>query len=211
MIEAGDGAGFGQIGFGVFGPGHQLAVRHLDGHETLQLLVVGQVDEAEAAFAQDSLDPVATDSLGLLGGRLLGLRLPAGADLLVRGRSWGKAHQGHDFSGFVATGILSAVRGVRQHWTDGPDHGFALTVSQCGPSVQSFSAPAARLQARLPAILASFPRQAYAIGSHLHPSSRTMSFTSALSVLRPTLPYYVALTKYGLLRITATQALSKDE
>ena len=29
-----------------------------------------------------------------------------------------------------------------------------------------------------------------------------MSFASALNVLRPTLPYYVALTKYGLLRIT---------
>jgi hypothetical protein len=29
-----------------------------------------------------------------------------------------------------------------------------------------------------------------------------MSFPSALSVLRPTLPYYVALTKYGLLRLT---------
>ena len=29
-----------------------------------------------------------------------------------------------------------------------------------------------------------------------------MSFANALSVLRPTLPYYVALTKYGLLRIS---------
>jgi hypothetical protein len=29
-----------------------------------------------------------------------------------------------------------------------------------------------------------------------------MSFANALSVLRPTLPYYVALTRYGLLRIT---------
>jgi hypothetical protein len=29
-----------------------------------------------------------------------------------------------------------------------------------------------------------------------------MSFAGALEVLRPTLPYYVALTKYGLLRIT---------
>jgi hypothetical protein len=29
-----------------------------------------------------------------------------------------------------------------------------------------------------------------------------MSFANALSVLRPTLPYYVALTKYGQLRIT---------
>src|SRR5262249_30556722 len=29
-----------------------------------------------------------------------------------------------------------------------------------------------------------------------------MSFANALNVLRPTLPYYLALTKYGLLRIT---------
>ena len=29
-----------------------------------------------------------------------------------------------------------------------------------------------------------------------------MSFANALNVLRPTLPYYVALTKYGLLRLT---------
>src|SRR5437763_1668351 len=29
-----------------------------------------------------------------------------------------------------------------------------------------------------------------------------MSFASALNVLRPTLPYYLALTRYGLLRLT---------
>ena len=29
-----------------------------------------------------------------------------------------------------------------------------------------------------------------------------MSFASALNVLRPTLPYYLALVKYGLLRLT---------
>jgi hypothetical protein len=29
-----------------------------------------------------------------------------------------------------------------------------------------------------------------------------MSFANALSVLRPTLPYYLALTKYSLLRLT---------
>ncbi len=29
-----------------------------------------------------------------------------------------------------------------------------------------------------------------------------MSLASALSVLRPTLPYYLALTRYGLLRLT---------
>jgi hypothetical protein len=32
-----------------------------------------------------------------------------------------------------------------------------------------------------------------------------MSFASALTVLRPTLPYYVALTKYGLLRLDANK------
>jgi hypothetical protein len=31
------------------------------GHEALQLFVVRQVDDAEAAFSQDSLHPVATD------------------------------------------------------------------------------------------------------------------------------------------------------
>ena len=88
MVEAGDGAGFGQVGFGVFGPGDEPAVRHLDGDEPLQLLVVGQVDEAEAAFAQDSLDPVATDALGLLGGNLVhGCRLMrAGAVGVVHGQ-----------------------------------------------------------------------------------------------------------------------------
>ena len=64
VIEVGDGAGFGQIGFGVFGPSHQLAMRHLDRHEPLQLVVMGEIDEAEAALAQDLLDPVATDALG---------------------------------------------------------------------------------------------------------------------------------------------------
>ena len=29
-----------------------------------------------------------------------------------------------------------------------------------------------------------------------------MSFASALNLLRPTLPYYLALVKYGLLRLT---------
>ena len=38
-------------------------MRHLDGHGPLQLVVVGQIDEAEAALAQHFLDPVATDPL----------------------------------------------------------------------------------------------------------------------------------------------------
>ena len=61
VIEVGDGAGFGQVGFGGFGAIHELAMRHLDRHEPLQLVVVGEVDEAEAALAQHSLDAVAAD------------------------------------------------------------------------------------------------------------------------------------------------------
>ena len=62
MIEVGDGAGFGQVGFGVFESIHQLAMRHLDGHRAVQLVVVGQIDEAEAALAEHTFDPVATDA-----------------------------------------------------------------------------------------------------------------------------------------------------
>ena len=69
MIEIGDGAGFGQIGLGIFGLRDQLGVRHLDGDGPVQLLVVGQIDEAEAAFAQHLLDAVATDPLGMFGRR----------------------------------------------------------------------------------------------------------------------------------------------
>ena len=39
-------------------------MRHLDGDEPLQLVIVGEVDEAEAAFAQDPFDPIATDVCG---------------------------------------------------------------------------------------------------------------------------------------------------
>ena len=67
MVEIGDGAGFGQVGFGVGGLSDELGVRNLDGDEPLQLVVMGEVDEAEAALAQHSLDPVATDLRG--GGR----------------------------------------------------------------------------------------------------------------------------------------------
>ena len=64
VVEGGDGAGLGQVGFGVFGPADEPAVRHLDGDGPLQLLVVGQVDATEAALAQDPLNPVAADAPG---------------------------------------------------------------------------------------------------------------------------------------------------
>jgi hypothetical protein len=64
MVEVGDGAGFGQVGFGICGPGNQLAVGHLDSDGPLQLLIMSQVDLPEAALAQHPFDPVATDPLG---------------------------------------------------------------------------------------------------------------------------------------------------
>ena len=62
MIEVGDRAGFRQVGFGIFGSIHQIAMRHLDGHRAAQLVVLGQIDQAEPALAQHSFDPVATNA-----------------------------------------------------------------------------------------------------------------------------------------------------
>ena len=41
-------------------------MRHLDGDGPVQLLVLGEIDEAEAPLAQHFLDAVATDPLGML-------------------------------------------------------------------------------------------------------------------------------------------------
>ncbi len=69
MIQIGDRAGFSQVRLGIFRAFHAFPMRHLDHHEPLQLVVVSQVDEAETALAQDPLNTVAADSLGLLIGR----------------------------------------------------------------------------------------------------------------------------------------------
>ena len=108
VVEVGDGAGFGQIGLGVFGPGNEPAVRHLDGHEPLQLLVVGQVDAPEAALAQDSLDAVATDAPGLIV-----WLVRAGAVGVVHGR----CNSGACVSGLSSDRpIIPAPHGVRYRW-----------------------------------------------------------------------------------------------
>jgi hypothetical protein len=61
VVEAGDGAGLGPIGFGISRQSHQSGVRHLDSDVPVQLVVLGQVDPTEAALAQESLDAVAAD------------------------------------------------------------------------------------------------------------------------------------------------------
>jgi hypothetical protein len=64
VVEIGDGAGFGQIGFGVFGVGHSMVVRHLYGHGAIQLVIVSQINNAKTTLSKDSFHPVATDVLG---------------------------------------------------------------------------------------------------------------------------------------------------
>ena len=62
MIEVRDRAGFRQVSFGIFESIHQFAMWHLDGHRAAQLVVLGQIHQAEPALAQHSFDPVATDA-----------------------------------------------------------------------------------------------------------------------------------------------------
>ena len=130
VVEAGDGAGFGQIGFGVFGPGDEPAVRHLDGDKALQLLVVGEVNQPEAALAQDSLDPVATDALGRIGGNLIG-------DFrLVRAGAVGVVHGWRDSGASVsvtpsALPIIAVPHGVRHRRAIGKGGALRIAFLRC--------------------------------------------------------------------------------
>jgi hypothetical protein len=54
------------MSFSGFWMRNQVAMRHFDGHRTVQLLVMGQVDPPKAVFTQKSFDPIATDVVGLL-------------------------------------------------------------------------------------------------------------------------------------------------
>lgn len=64
MVQPGDGAGLGEVSLGVFRPGDAIRMGNLDGDRPPELLVVGKVDEAETALAQDFLDTVAADGRG---------------------------------------------------------------------------------------------------------------------------------------------------
>jgi hypothetical protein len=51
MVEAGGGAGLGEVKLGRFWARHELLMRHLDCRQALELLVENQVDLAESALA----------------------------------------------------------------------------------------------------------------------------------------------------------------
>src|SRR5262249_9543541 len=63
MIQSGDGASLGEVRLSILFAPDQLRMRHFDGHEPAQLLVVREIDDAEAALAKDALDDVAVDPL----------------------------------------------------------------------------------------------------------------------------------------------------
>ena len=84
MVEIGDRPSFGQIRFGIFGMRDQAGVRHLDGDGPVQLLVLREIDKAEAPFAQHFLDAVATDPLGMLAASSRTLRVWLRAVVLRR-------------------------------------------------------------------------------------------------------------------------------
>ena len=64
VFEAGNGASLGKIEFGVFWASDQIRVRHFDGHGAAKLVIMGQIDQPESAFAQQLDDPVPADSFG---------------------------------------------------------------------------------------------------------------------------------------------------
>jgi hypothetical protein len=74
MIEVGYRAGFGEILLGIFGFRDPPGVWHLDGHGPVQLLILSQINQAEAPFSQDLLDPVSTNPLQVLSGSTSSLR-----------------------------------------------------------------------------------------------------------------------------------------
>jgi hypothetical protein len=51
VIQAGQNASLSQIGLHVFQPARLIQVRYLDGDKPVQVVVVGQIDSPEAAFA----------------------------------------------------------------------------------------------------------------------------------------------------------------
>src|SRR5262249_40424356 len=63
MIQAGQDPGFGQVRGSILRVGNPMPMGNLNGYSSLQLIIAGQVNPSEAAFAQDSLYAKATDEL----------------------------------------------------------------------------------------------------------------------------------------------------
>ena len=141
MIEVGDGTGFGQVGIGGFGVIHQLAVRQLNGDEPLQLIVVGQIDEAEAALTEDLLYAVATNVLWLRSGNGGGGGLVATARMIITG----SLRVVHSVASFLLPAKMSFIHVApldliesREVPATAPDRGGALRLLRACAAVRVF-------------------------------------------------------------------------
>ena len=68
MVQPGNGAGFGEVLFGVFASGQLRTGWNLDRNLSLQFFVVSQVNQTEGAFSEYFVEAIAS-----AGGRLLAL------------------------------------------------------------------------------------------------------------------------------------------
>src|SRR5205823_4455484 len=93
----------------------QFAMRHLDGDEPLQLVIVGEIDKPETALTDDFFDAVATDVLRLRSGKGINGGLVVAARLVITG-SFRVVHGSSSSSrtSLAVLGSLPAMRGQKQ-------------------------------------------------------------------------------------------------
>lgn len=63
MVKIGDSTGFGQIGFSIFWSIHLRAMRYLNGHHSMELIVMSQIHQAKVTFAQHLFDSIASNRI----------------------------------------------------------------------------------------------------------------------------------------------------
>ena len=66
MTERGERARFREKRLGILGPGDATGERHLDRDRPVEIVVVREVDPAEASFAEDLHDAISADAIGLI-------------------------------------------------------------------------------------------------------------------------------------------------
>jgi hypothetical protein len=72
MVQLGEDAGLAEIGLDILIPGDSFRIGHLDGHWSIDVVVMGQIDPAEPSPAQQADHPITADLSGLAGWRRAG-------------------------------------------------------------------------------------------------------------------------------------------